>query len=297
MKQYLGKLGLVACALAMLTFFSACEKEAVDQNGSNTTAVLDTDKDVREYGKLTESQENEILEHFNTRQVNTDIAEEVVVERPDGTVETVYMVDGDIEMNRQQYQEFLTDQDTDGRQYHTNALVSQGRTIRVIGYTGSGFALTSRMRTGLQWAINNYNALGSQFSLNFTLSFSASTNADIVVYNNGQPGGGGSAGFPSGGRPYKWVQIRAGLQSYSTNVNEHVICHEVGHCIGMRHTAYFSRQSCGQNTNEGSGGVGANHISGTPTGYDANSLMLACFNNGEDGEFGNYDRIALRAIY
>lgn len=182
-----------------------------------------------------------------------------------------------------------------GEQYRTNNLVSNNQTITVIGYTGGSNALTSKMRTGLQNAVANYNALN--MGLSFTLSFSASTNADIVVYRVGG-GAGGSAGFPSGGNPYKWVQIFSQTNNYSTDVNEHVITHEIGHCLGLRHTDYFNRSlSCGSGGNEGSGGVGAIHVPGTPTGYDANSIMLSCFSSSENGEFGSFDVVALEYLY
>ncbi len=183
-----------------------------------------------------------------------------------------------------------------GEQYRTNALVSQGRTISVIGFTGSGFALTSRMRTGLQRAVDNYNRLN--ISLRFTLRFAASTNADMVVFNNGAAGGGGSAGFPSGGLPNKFIQINAGTNSFSADVNEHVITHEMGHSIGFRHTDFFNRSlSCGTGGNEGQAGVGAILIPGTPSGNDVNSIMRACFNSGVDGEFGANDIRALEFLY
>jgi hypothetical protein len=182
-----------------------------------------------------------------------------------------------------------------GEQYRTNNLVGSPRTISVIGYTGGSNALTSKMRTALQQAIDNYNALN--MGLSFTLTFAANTNADIVVYRVGGSAGG-VAGFPSGGNPYKWVQIFSQTNNYSTDVNEHVITHEIGHCLGLRHTDYFNRSlSCGSGGNEGAGSDGANHIPGTPTGFDANSIMLSCFSSSENGEFGSFDVTALETLY
>lgn len=182
-----------------------------------------------------------------------------------------------------------------GEQYRTNNLVSSPRTITVIGYTSGSNALTTKMRTGLQQAVDNYNALN--MGLSFTLTFAANTNADIVVYRV-TGSAGGSAGFPTGGNPYKWVQIFSQTNNYSTDVNEHVITHEIGHCLGLRHTDYFNRSlSCGSGGNEGDGGVGAVHIPGTPTGFDANSIMLSCFSSGENGEFGAFDVTALEYLY
>ena len=214
--------------------------------------------------------------------------------RPDGTTETLYLVDEDIALTKEQLRELSAMDAALEKQYRTNNLVS-GRTVSVIGYTGGSNALTADMRTALQWAVNNYNALN--INKNFTLTFASNTNADIVVYRNpNNKGAGGVAGFPSGGRPYKWVQIYDGMRNYDTNTNEHVITHEMGHCMGLRHTDYFSRQSC-NGSGEGAGSDGAVLIPGTPAGFDANSVMLACFGAGEDGEFGYYDRVALEYIY
>lgn len=184
----------------------------------------------------------------------------------------------------------------DMRQYRTYELVRpKTRTIKILGYTGGDYALTAKMRTALRWAVDNYNAAG--MTLNFTYSYGTDIGAaDIVVYkvNNGLAGG--KAGFPSGFDPYKWVQIYNGLENYSTNVNEHVISHEIGHCLGLRHTDYATRASCGQ-SGEAAGYEGAVHIPGTPTGIDWNSLMLACFDSNENGELGTYDKTALQYLY
>ncbi len=240
-----------------------------------------------------------IQDHVDGHAVNADAvrnAEDVTVTRPDGTTEELIRVGGCIDMTKAEFLEFEAVNASLEKQYRTSNLVSIG-TVRVIGYTGGGgYGLTSRMRTALQWAVNNYNALN--INKTFTLSFSSSTSADIVVYRQpNNSGAGGSAGFPSGGRPNKFVQIYRGMDNYDTNTIEHVMTHEIGHSMGLRHTDYTTRQSCGQNTNEGSAGVGAILIPGTPSGYDPNSIMLSCFSSGEDGEFGFYDRVALEAIY
>ena len=183
-----------------------------------------------------------------------------------------------------------------GEQYRTNNLVNSPRTIRVIGYTGGNFALDGTMRTALRWAVANYNRLNT--GLNFTLTFGTNYQPyDMVVYRV-SGSGGGSAGFPTNGNPYKFIQIQSGTSSFGTNVTEHVITHEMGHCVGMRHTDFFNRSlSCGTGGNEGDGGVGAIYIPGTPSGFDPNSIMLACFSSTEDGEFGAFDVTALEYLY
>ncbi|MGY3792689.1 M57 family metalloprotease [uncultured Aquimarina sp.] len=196
----------------------------------------------------------------------------------------------------------LGDTEDGNKQYRTNNLVSSGnRTIDILGYTGSCCALSSRMQTGLQWAVNNYNRINT--TLNFRLTFGTNFQAaDMVVYDNGQGGQGGSAGFPEGGRPFKFIQILSGMASASNNVNEHVIGHEIGHALGFRHTDY-ARRRCG-GANEGTAGVGAINIPGTPSanqwgqsGLDSGSLMISCFDGSEDGEFSNFDIVALEFLY
>jgi len=213
---------------------------------------------------------------------------------PGGGFEKTYIVEGDIVLSAEQLNNMSPSNITD-KQYRTNNLVSNNRTIRVIGYTGGSQALTSKQRTALQYAINNYNALN--IGLSFTLTFGTSYSSyDIVVYQTTNGQAGGVAGFPSNGNPYKFVQIFDGMEQYSVDTNEHVMTHEIGHSLGMRHTDWFSRQSCGQ-SGEVAGADGAVHIPGTPTGFDSTSVMLACFGANEDGEFNGNDRTAFEFLY
>ncbi len=238
----------------------------------------------------------ELIESLNFSVANAELKP---FHYPDGTTEDRYYVEGDIVFTSEEYRELL-DNAVEGivtRQYSTYNLCSSPQTINVIGYTGGGgYGLSNKMRTSLGWAINNYNNAG--IDLNFTLNFGTNYGPyDIVVYRVPNGSAGGSAGFPSSnGAPYKWVQIYSGMDNYNNNVVEHVMTHEIGHCVGLRHTDWFNRASCGGG-GESAGGIGAVHIPGTPTNIDWNSIMLACFGSNEDGEFSNIDKTALRYLY
>jgi hypothetical protein len=157
----------------------------------------------------------------------------------------------------------------------------------------------------LNEAIARYNA--ENLSLTFS-RVTSSSGANIVFSRlsrrDERRGVLGSAGFPtSSGNPYNRIMMSGILEStYGLTVNgiATIMAHEMGHCIGFRHTDYFDRSiSCGGSTyNEGAGSDGANHIPGTPTGatLSAQSWMLSCTDGG-NRPFNNDDKTALQYLY
>lgn len=279
------RIKLLALSAIVAGFATSCQKDDVS-NDTLPQATVELSKD-HQLG-------------LKAAGVNPNGAEYVTMKHFDGApYQAIKSGDIIIALDKLAGQALAEEGDT--KQYRTRNLVNQNRTIRVVGYTGSGFALTSNMQTGLQWAVNNYNRVNT--SLNFVLSFAASTDGDMIVYNAGGSGVGGQAEFPENGNPGKFIQIFGGMASESNNLNEHVIGHEMGHALGFRHTD-FARRRCADGSNEGDGGVGAIHIPGTPTanrwgqsGLDVNSQMISCFDGSEDGEFSDFDIVALEYLY
>ncbi|MBL6444893.1 protease B [Fulvivirga sp. 29W222] len=217
-----------------------------------------------------------------------------------------YLVENDIYLTAEDLERMSPGKDIPVvEQYSTDYLVNGPRVINVYMPTGNkGFS--SGEQAGLDEAIRRYNAE------NLTLSFqrvSTSGNADIVFerLSKGDERRGvlGSAGFPTAsGDPYGTIKMSGILEStYGLSVDgiATIMAHEMGHCIGFRHTDYFNRSiSCGGSAyNEGDAGIGANHIPGTPTGADLagnGSWMLSC-TDGSSRPFTNADKTALDYLY
>ena len=181
-------------------------------------------------------------------------------------------------------------------QYQTTNLVNDlPRVIRV----SVSRTMAQVYTDATQEAIDRYNAL--DLTIKFELVRSG---GDIVMLP--APAGAtylASAGFPNGGDPHNFVRINTGLGTTNTPTRVAyigtILAHEMGHCIGFRHTDYMDRSfSCGGAvSNEGEPPIGAIQIPGTPANPEAGSWMLACVGNNQNRPFTANDVTALNYLY
>ncbi|MBB6109103.1 Dual-action HEIGH metallo-peptidase [Mucilaginibacter lappiensis] len=276
-KQLLLKMGLcIVCASSLLTACTKNNNQGADKKVDQSAQIsADVSSKITALGFSTD----------NARKVGDN-----------------YLVEGDIMLTPANLSETSTSPTlriAEVEQYRTTNLVKNlPRTVTV-----SVSNLPTVYATATANAVARYNAL------NLTLKFQVVSSGgaiQIIGFNQGPSGGYitlGSSGFPtSAGNPYSQIQMNTNAAAYGSNPDlgyvTSVIQHEMGHCIGMRHTDYFNRAfSCGGTaTNEGTAGVGAINIPGTPTTADAASWMLAC-SNGSDRTFNANDKIALNYLY
>jgi len=181
-------------------------------------------------------------------------------------------------------------------QYRTTNLVTGLPRVLTVSISSQ---FNSTYVTAIDEAIRRYNAQGLQL----TFRRITSGTADLPVKYSSNLGSGvlgQSGGFPSGGNPAPgFTLVPNQINSSNVNYIATIMAHEMGHCIGFRHTDYMNRAySCGGSaSNEGASNVGAILIPGTPSSPDPNSWMLACVGNGVNRPFNSNDVTALNYIY
>jgi predicted Zn-dependent protease len=209
-----------------------------------------------------------------------------------------YLVEGDIVLNKNDFARGINRKIlriAESEQYRTTNLVAAPRLIKVTVANN----LPAIYVDATDAAIARYNAE------NLSVTFQrVRSGADIQIVKANfleQNTFLASAGFPSdSGEPYNRIKVSNNQmvgQPLGTIVS--VLAHEMGHCIGFRHTDFMDRSySCGgAPVNEGASDVGAIQIDGTPAGPDAGSWMLSCIGSGQDRPFNGNDKIALDFLY
>ena len=104
--------------------------------------------------------------------------------------------------------------------------------------------------SGVDEAIRRYNAENLQVKFQRVTTSSANIVFSRLTKSQERQGILGSSGFPtSSGNPYGTIKMSGILEStYGLTVNgiATIMAHEMGHCIGFRHTDYYNLAiSCG----------------------------------------------------
>ncbi len=226
--------------------------------------------------------------------VNPNESELTTTTHPSGQEISVWQ-SGDILISSDRLFEYSdVPTNTTTKAFNTLNLVHTGSEGRLISVVSRG--LGTKGDTALQQALDAYNALGLKVS--FSLTFGAH-DADIAVYRNISKMGFASSYFPYKGDPGGAIEVNNELRDHlDINFWKLIFMHELGHCIGLRHSDWRTRKSCDVSIGEAIGSEGAIHIPGTSsTGNDVESIMKTCFAPNERMNFTDSDLIALQFLY
>jgi hypothetical protein len=224
-----------------------------------------------------------------------------------------YVVEGDILISKKSLSkvknaEKITNADGKIAQGHTNQLI-QGNLTNVV-ITQEDF--DTRWFYAIREAVAAWNAIGNcRINLihsynQFYPPYTSNVTPNITVKKvNLGTGGFGHSEFPTdSGQPGAILQVNP----YTNNVNGtprsheqdvYMLIHEIGHCLGLRHTDFAVEGYYDDNGRF----VGRNGVPGTPTNGNASDDPNSVMNSGRLGtlnawsSFSSYDVIAAQYLY
>ncbi|MDH7447301.1 M57 family metalloprotease [Aquimarina sp. 2201CG14-23] len=311
MKSNFLKIGTVAVA-TLLFATTSCSDEGIE-------AGLETGEEINA-SHLPKNVLNKVLE----LKMNPNEFEVEELVHLDGTVSEVIVTSGDMAMDKERFLGIPASTEGFAKQYRTEFIIDTNLhpEVNLFVYTGGPILVDGEPRLigfsagaqqGIIDALENWNSVRSGLTLKAEFSsnpnlFDENVHETFIAVNLTLPGFSGRAGFPDeAGNPGSFFIISPIANQAAPNVPdaiEHLITHELGHAIGLRHTDWNSRQSCVDLGLEDAPSVETNapdRIFGTLPSIPGiieqeDSIMNACFGE-TDGELNFFDEFAIRNLY
>lgn len=225
-----------------------------------------------------------------------------------------FLVENDIMIPKESFDEYITTSkqkgsSKTGRHFYTSTVNTPNNGVRTINlfFHKTTFPASETFTSGNTWNVALTSAIVAWNNNDSKLRFnrlqlqiadliagrSIPLGTDIVVRSDDgvlRNSVVASAGFPTNGNPYPTILINVDFLNgltLSSNQKRYNLMHEIGHCVGFRHT---NLRILGEPQN------GAIPILVTPNAEDPDSV----FNGGtalEDGNWSTFDRIAITDLY
>jgi Dual-action HEIGH metallo-peptidase/Bacterial tandem repeat domain 1 len=203
-----------------------------------------------------------------------------------------FLVEGDIAFAKDEHDPGKQKAHTEQASTHKQVKFSKQPNITVRVDASIPAFGTDNWRNEIATAINDWNNV-TNCRIRFTLTTASKADITFLSDGNSLPDKTvASASFPSGGAPGSKIRINLDFnknQNLSSPQKRYNMVHELGHCIGLRHTNWVAR-------GETVGSFGANQIPNTPT-TDGNSVMNGGTAQFSWAGFSGADITAVQVLY
>ena len=212
-----------------------------------------------------------------------------------------YIVEGDIMLRKDKLNEYSFSRSNGRtlRQARVNSLIDFDNQIDITVRVDNSIPTSEsdNWRTEIQQAINDWNGIADT---RIHLVYTTNSIADITISSDGGVLYDGNysnfvlaqASWPLGGNagPTIIINLNAGADRiFTSSQKRYNMVHELGHCLGLRHTNW---SGLGE-----SNGIGIPGTPNTGSNPDPNSVMNGGTALNSWIGFSNYDKIAIQNLY